>query len=205
MNAIRLSCPGIDTGPFWIPSFQLRTGDLVCLHIPGPIYYAEEETQIIRILTGKRPGLEQFGRTCWVDPPTCQMGLIGLFYQPRPVTWLRKTARISREQAETITTRLGLRPEWRNCQLGGNPRALLALEAAWALGAETVIFSTSGCDPLGCQALYDAVLSKIHQCPAVHLSHEFWTNGRRMRDCHPKARCIELTRQSDSPASRKSA
>src|SRR5260370_38098548 len=147
MNAIRLSCPGIDTGPFWIPSFQLRTGDLVCLHIPGPIYYAEEETQIIRILTGKRPGLEQFGRTCWVDPPTCQMGLIGLFYQPRPVTWLRKTARISREQAETITTRLGLRHEWRNCQVGGNPRAWLALQAAWGFEVERLMFPTPGGGP----------------------------------------------------------
>jgi hypothetical protein len=26
-----------------------------------------------------------------------------------------------------------------------------------------------------------------------------------MRDCHPKARCIELTRQRDSSSSRKSA
>jgi len=204
MNPTRISCKGIQVDTVQIPPFQLREGELICVHMPSPAL-SELEKQIIDLLIGKRSGLQLSGRVTWIDPPTWTRGLLGLFYQPRAVTWLRKVTRISHGEALQIVERLGLRHEWRISQLSWDERSLLGLEAAWANRAETIVFSTVGCSFSGRRAIYEAVLSHIDQCPAIHLSYAYWTQGRQERYCHPKARCLEVTQAQKSIAATKSA
>jgi hypothetical protein len=100
---------------------------------------------------------------------------------------------MSLQEAESVLRRLGLEKDWPLTHLPSNPRALLGLETAWAVGAEGIVFGTSGLDPSGVRAVYTTIGSRLSRCPAVHLSRLLFQNGRPLRDCSPDARCIELT------------
>jgi hypothetical protein len=192
---VRISCDGVSAGPLWIPPFRLESGELVCLHMPC-LSYSQEERLVIRLLTGELsdPNISHNGRIFLADGPTCRAGFFGLFRRPRVGTWLQKKAEISAPEAQAIATRLGLHSD-QICRLAGNPRAQLGLEAAWARRADALIFSTVGLDPLGRRSLFEAVLSRIGQCPAIHLSFQYWTQGRLERFSHPRARCIEVAQR----------
>ncbi len=64
---------------------------------------------------------------------------------------------------------------------------MLGLLAAWARGAEVVIYSTSGLDPVGCQAVHRLVLERLVNCSALHVAYERVSNGERSFDCPPGA------------------
>ncbi len=202
MDPLKMSCEGVTIGSVEIPRFQLRLGEFVCLHLPGPLS-SEEEKQSILVLTGRRPvsGLRLFGRTCWAQRPASRGGLFEFFQRPRAVDWLQRAGDVSRAQARAIVERLGLRPDWRISQLAANPSTLLGLEASWARGAEVVVFSTSGCDPLGKRAIYEAVTSRLDRCAAIHLSHPNTKGEWTCRDFFPRAFCIQLSRPTGPPAS----
>jgi hypothetical protein len=125
-------------------------------------------------------------------------GLLGLFLQPYPADWLRR-AGVGPGDAERIVARLGLKPELRVINLSGKPRALLGLEAAWARGAEVIIFSTAGLDPLGRLAVFDAVRSHLGTCAAIYLSYPYMTQGRYERDHLPGATCLDTVRPAGDP------
>jgi hypothetical protein len=158
--------------------------------------YSEEERLVIQLLTGELsdPNISHNGRIFLADAPICRAGLFGFFRWPRVGAWLQKKAGISAPEAQAIATRLGLHSD-QVCRLPGNPRAQLGLEAAWARKADVLIFSTVGLDPLGRKSLFEAVLLRIDRCPAIHLSFQYWTQGRLERSCHPQARCIDVTQR----------
>jgi hypothetical protein len=200
---VRISCEGITIDRLRLPPFQLTCGELICLHLPCR-GNSKEELHVVRLLTGEMSarGLSIFGRILFADPPEFRAGLLSIFRRPRVGDWLRNKAGISLAQANTIAKALGLEANEQICRLEGSPRVRLGLEAAWARGAEAIVFSTLGCERL---PLQEAVLSRIDQCPAIYLSYPFWTQGQRKRECHPRARCIQVTQIQAVSGSRKSA
>ena len=100
---------------------------------------------------------------------------------------------MSHDQARAVLQRIGLDGDWPITSLAGNPRTLLGLEAAWARGADAIVFQTSGwCDPSGVRAAYAAVAGRLAYCPAIHLSCVSFQDGRPHWDCFPGAVCIQL-------------
>jgi hypothetical protein len=164
---------------------------------------SEEENQLIQVLIGKRPvpGLQLHGRVEHAYPPSGRTGLLGILRPLRSVDWLRRSAGVSLAEANAIVARLGLNPAWRLDQLAGTPKTLLGLEAAWARGAEVVVFSAAGLDPLGTQQAFREVASKLDHGAAVYLSYSFLQNGQEKRECFPGGACIELISQSGSAPS----
>jgi hypothetical protein len=193
-NPIRLDCEGFTIGALQLPAFQLRVGDFICLHAP---YFAEstQEHTLVQALTGSRPiaGLHRFGRIEWAAPAMSPRGLLRLLRRPRPADWLCSAAKLSRSEARMIGDRLGIRSDVYLDQLAYNPRRLLGLEAAWARGADVIVFTTVGCDPRGVQAIRAAVSERLDRCPAIRLCYEFCTDGQKRRECFAGATRIELS------------
>jgi hypothetical protein len=165
---------------------------------------SKEERQVIQLLTGETSarGLYVLNRVFFADPPEFRAGILSIFRRPRIGDWLRNKAGISLAQATVIAKGLGLETREQICRLEGTPKARLGLEAAWARGAVAIIFSAVGYERLSVQ---EAVLSHIEQCPAIELSYPFWTQGQRKRECHSRARCIEVTQIAETVAPLKSA
>jgi hypothetical protein len=202
MNPIRLSCDGMIIGSLVIPPFQLKAGEFICLHLPGPAG-SKEEVQLIQILTGKSSvsGLRLFGRVLYASPATDRRGFFRFLRPLRPADWLRQSAGISRQEAGAIVARLGIKQEWHLSQLASNPSTLLGLEAAWAQGAEVILFSTSGCDPSGIRAVFNSVSSHLDRTAAIYLSLPFFQGGKLKRNYFPGALCLEVTLQTAASSS----
>jgi hypothetical protein len=202
MSTLRLECDGVTIASVTVPPFRLHQGEVLCLHTPVEVFSAAEE-QMAAALTGERPvpGIHLHGRAEWARPPHgARYGLAGLFRPVKVVDWLCRSAGVTAAEAERITRRLGLPADARLSQLPGTPRNLLALEAAWARGAEVLLFSDVALDPLGSRATFEAVARLRERCAALYLSHLYYTQGRLERQCFPQARCLELSRRPAAPA-----
>jgi hypothetical protein len=196
MSTLRVSCAGVTVASLSIPAFQLNTGQAVNLLLPRSAFF-----ELIPVLTGQQvvSGFQVFGRSIWAEPASHPRNIFtllrhGRIRQPTPAEWLRgRATHYSRVEAEAVVARLGLRPQWRLCQLAGNPRMLLGLEAAWAQGADIVVFGTVGCDPRGVQLVFDAVASRLGQCAVIYLSTVYVSNGAEGRNLFPGASSVDVT------------
>jgi hypothetical protein len=191
----RLVCEGAQVGSLHVPPFELRPGTSICLHLPSPVRYGDME-RLAWAFTG-RDGVRgihvqarMLSALSDVDLPHPR-GLLGLFYRPRVKTWLLRRSRRSAEEVNRILHRHGWTDKTQIVRLAGTPKTLLALEAAWAAGAEGILFTTMGLDPLGEERVKELVLQHLEDCPAVHLSTQYTCNGQVGRRCFTPGICIE--------------
>lgn len=195
MDSLLLSSKGFDIGRFAFPTFQLRVGEYVCLHLPEEIISSEVEV-MIAVLTGEKSvdGMRHLSSVRWAAPPRNRYGLSRLFRPMRVSEWFQQVAAVSPSQTQAVLERLSF--QGHNCfigQLAGTTKTLLSLEAAWLSGAQVVVFTTAGLDPLGRQAIFEAVASRLLQGgAALHLSYSFLQNGERKRECFPGSSCLEV-------------
>lgn len=193
MAVSRLQSSGFTLGSLQVPAFSLAAGEWLSLLLPGPADSADAEN-LVAVLTAERrqPGVSVYGRVVHavaVQPPT---GLRGLLPHPHARNWLRREAGISTESAAAIIRKIGPRADNRVGRVPWTARVLLGLEAAWARGAETLIFTTVGLDPRGCATVFAAVQDRLAVCSAIHLSYPVMTNGRWERLCPPGATRVEV-------------
>jgi hypothetical protein len=201
MADLRLACTGARVGSLCLPPFALCAGELVCLHLPDPVP-DEAVDELVHVLTGARAaaGVRLFGRVVSAFPVhDDRNGFLRLLRPLRASAWLRRQGGMSSQAATAALGRIGLDRDWPLTHLAGNPRVLLGLEAAWAGGADAIVFKTAGIDPVGVQAVYAAVVSKVAVCPAIHLSCVVFQDGQPLRDCYPEATCLDLA-SSGAPA-----
>ncbi len=201
MDSLLLSSDGFEVGRYAVPAFHLRLGECVCLHLREEITSSEVEA-LIGVLTGKKSlgAVRLFATVHWAAPlRNRRHGPLGFFRSRRVADWLLRVARASRTQAQAVLQRL--HPQDRECpvdRLAGTSKALLRLEAAWLTGARVVVFTTAGLDPLGIEAVYRAISSRLHHGSAIHLSFPYSHDGRSQRECLPTANCLEVREIKDS-------
>jgi len=201
MDHLRLKCDGVVDGPLSIPAFELRQGQAICLQIPYPTG-VDVDLRLYHLLMGLRthPALRINGPIRWVDGtlslPRRRSWLDSFFHKispsPRAVDWLRKNGSMSHDQATAIVGRLGFSPSWRCNRFPGTPKTLIGLEAAWASGAEAVVLSMAGLDPLGRQAVIAAVAEHLYNCPAIYLAYPCWHQWQLFQDAVPGVTCLPL-------------
>lgn len=204
MPSLLLSNDGFPIGSLLVPAFPLRVGECVCLHLPETMTSPEVE-QLIQHLTGviSSANVHLFGSVRWAAPlRNRRFGLFGLFRPMRVADWLSQVAGAAPMQAHRILQQLH---PWERAsrieRLAGTPRTLLSVEAAWLSGADVVVFTTAGLDPLGREAVYEAASSHFHHGGAIHLSFPFLQNEQRMRHCFEATLCFELARTPEPPLS----
>jgi hypothetical protein len=173
-NAFLLSCEGLSFGSIRLPRFEVGRRHAVCLRLP--ILSEAEDRQLGALLSGRQssPAVHLAGHVVWVRPAQNRGGILGRFRWLRATDWLIREGGLSRAEAECVVERLARDPGVYVEMLAGNPRMLLALEAAYARGAEIIVFATRGCDPLGVEAIQEMVLSRLDCCSAIYLAYPFW-------------------------------
>jgi hypothetical protein len=107
--------------------------------------------------------------------------------------WFQGFAGVGPEVAVAALQRLTVPLDYGLRQLPGNLRTLLSLEAAWARGAQAVVFTTVGCDPCGVEAVYAAVASHLDQRAALEFSYRYSCNGQTLRRHFPGSLSLEVT------------
>lgn len=204
MDGIRIRCDGFVSGSLFIPAFELRAGCLTSLQLPG--LYSQTQNSLFRDLfsgTVPHPKVQLSGRVMSAKPAAARSGLLAYVSPHTAGRWLARTGRLSLAEAErTIRQSAACDPLDRLQGLAGTPRTALGLLAAWANHADTIIYSTSGLDPLGRQFIHQLVHNRLQQCSALHLAYEFVSNGARGFDAPADAVIVraEQVEQMAGPA-----
>jgi hypothetical protein len=195
MDDIRLICDGLIIGSLVLPPFELRAGQLVTLQLPAP-HDAADEQSLRSALSGTVVHAEVHVR-CRVISADAAVPPRGPFAALRTsaVDWLARHGRISRPDAERVIRQTRIcEPTDRVSNLAMTPRTTLGVLAAWATGAEAIIYSTSGLDPLGARAVQQLVRDRLQTCPALHLAHERVSCDQSDFDCPSGALVVRAER-----------
>lgn len=195
MAVTLIDCDGITIDGMEVPSFRLNTKEIICLHMPC---LSSEIGAFVEVIAGRQPvhGLTIAGTVVWAERARFPSGFLGLFYQPRAEDWLRRAARISHQEAQAGVTRIGLPLGQKLCQLGGNWRLLLALEAARVSKAEVIVYTAAGCDPTGYHLAYQSSIANLHCCSTIQLCFRDIHGQFGQEDCHPKGKCLEIAQRA---------
>jgi hypothetical protein len=199
MSAPLIDCQGVSHGRITLPPFQLKRGDLLCLHRDGPSGCWSQDP-LAQILCGTIPlsGLSISARIDYAEPAFMPPNLVSFFYHPRAAKWLQRHGRLPAAEAEAVVRRLDKELEGRigRSRIGYLPwvaRVLLGLEAAWARGTEVLLFDVVGLDPLGRDRVFQAIAARGSRGAAVHFSYEYSSimEGRQ-RQCPAQAQCLDV-------------
>jgi hypothetical protein len=198
MNGFLVRSDGTWLGTLWLPPFAVQRGQFHCLHVTGPLHDLQEQDRLANALTGAVhvAGLHVAGHVLYAKQPVYRSGIFGLLPRPRIESWLRRTGGMTPAATHGVCSRLRLEPSRRLSELAGNPKTMLALEAAWARRAEAVVFTTGGwCDPSGCRTVLDAVKARLGDCAAIHLSFADIHGKWHCREDYPDAVHLTLERR----------
>lgn len=202
MSPIQISCEGFSLGSFWVPPFQLKAEEVICLHLPfSPD--SEEAEKFLQVLTGARsePGCHVFGRVVYAQPArSTRKNRFPLFRDETVREWLDQSTTGALLPEEDVLSRFGVQASWKVSQLGYNHRLLLGLEAAFQNKADSIIFSTVGCDPAGYSLAVEWFSWKRERAATgIYLSYPFMQNGQARRFCFPRGKCVEVSLQPVAP------
>lgn len=160
-----LVCDGFRAGASAIPSFHVGPGEIVKIVFPPEcardMHLAEqlickEFNRLHRALPVELADQPGWWRELWHSQTTSE--------------WLIEHCGLSRAEAVERLTILDVEPDRAlNC-LACNPRWMLGFVAAMHRVPDVLVFTTSGCDPLGCQRALAAVQSQLNDAAGVYLT-----------------------------------
>lgn len=186
----RYVCRGFSIGKWSVPPFELNGNDAITLVVPQEMTPLSDA--LIAVLCRNASGVvESSGKVIWAEPARMPSRLRRLIKGSSASGWLQRRAGISTQRAREVVERLQIK----NDNLGvlaANPRLFLGLAAAWELGADVLIFSTCGNDPLGVEAAFGMVQDHLANCSSIYVSFPFTTAGTRSHRVFPGSTVVEI-------------
>jgi len=152
---------GIQTEKFHIPSFELKAGELVVLHLFNGAHFYETEMLLKNIFCGnvKNENVEIYKELTFVE----------YFKEPKlreifhPITvgeYLKKNANLNNSYSTKIYETKWINKKTKVNSLVGNSRKSLSLYATLSK-TNNIIFDVAGQDPIGAQQTYDIVKDEV--------------------------------------------
>jgi hypothetical protein len=169
-NSVLLNCRGWRLKGCYVPPFAVRSGELVRIQFPNlasvPRYdfrnalCAADGHDIVQSVGAVIAARFSTTRTWWQE----------LFHRQRAGEWFRQRTGCSATESQSYLERVGLRYNAPLCELAGTPCKLLAIQAAFALRCDVLIFDTDGLDPLGMRDVLNAVVGQLGDSAAIYLA-----------------------------------
>jgi hypothetical protein len=165
MSGTRLACDGTKVSTVWVPSFEVSTGEYVGLADTTTSH--EQLHELSLVLAGLRPTttVRVTGKSAMI-----LAGVEGV--NPKQLHTISDFATalgMSRTASERAFAEIGLEADLPYGSLQLTPRLRLRLRSAWSQGAELVVVSTAGLDPLGIASIVADVSTMLTKCCAVHV------------------------------------
>lgn len=158
-------CDGFCIGRTVVPPFEIRRGEIVKIAFPSG--FSREMHDAVRLICS------EFGdesRTATVNLPMPPAWWREAIHRQTAAEWLIENCQMTRQDAEQKLMRLSVNPDTALCMLAGNPRWMIGLIAAMQQRPAALIFTTTGCDPLGMQRALKAADAQLEDCAGVYLN-----------------------------------
>jgi hypothetical protein len=187
---VRLECDGLATGDFSVPSFRVRAGQAVCLHVllPSPAWYEE----VLPILTGRRmhPALRYFGTVAYLDRPRSRRRWWGGRHAPPAHDWLTVEKGLTAAEAAAVLGLADVSPDLSVGRVGWNERTIMALEACLLRPPDLLLFDTAGNDLSGSQRIFERLSRRPPGLAIIYLKTRLETDD----PCLPGG-CLTINRR----------
>lgn len=192
MASVQLESLGFEIGSLSFPPFLLRGGEAITLYLP--MHTEVDQQHFVQCLIGRQrpPGLVIHASVLLAMPAKPSSSWLGWLRSQTPFDWLRKNTPLNKDQIHDILNKHELERNLPLSNYAGTPRALLGLEKAYALGAEVVIFSTSGLDPLGFQRVFRTVEEHLPECSAIYMAPPYLCQGIERHNQFPGSLCLAV-------------
>jgi hypothetical protein len=190
METLFLECSGVCPKGMVVPPFRLESGGYLCVHTFFA-YSAPETRQLLKLLVGeiRLPGILVHGRIIRAGRPTVPLGPFALLRRGTASCWLARSAQIPVQSAARLLRHLEVDPCRLVTHLPGTCRTLLGLAKAWESGADVVIYSTAGLDPLGVDRVHHHVASRLDRTAAIHIQYPLVSG---IPGCWPGGNCVAV-------------
>lgn len=164
-----LVCRGIQVGSTNVPPFNVGPGEIA--KVIFPTEHAEDMDRVASAFCAGNDELVQTtGPVVALELPMPRSPLREVFHRQTAAEWLIARCGMSRQDAAEGLHEVEVDPEARICALAGNPRWLIAFVAAMHDSPSAVVFSTTGCDPLGIQESLATAVEQLRDAAGVFLT-----------------------------------
>lgn len=160
----RITFEGGELGGYYVPPFQVETGELAVLDFPDRS--GGDAGVVADALRARNKQVDILA----VTPPLTRSGIRELFHRQRVIEWFRDDTGLSHAESLPYLERIGVRPETVISTIAGNPRWRIAFQGALARGADLVVFETAGLDPLGVVRALQDVSEELGHIGAVYVN-----------------------------------
>lgn len=158
-----LACDGVEAGGLIVPPFEVGPGEIVKLVFPSSTDMHSAERLIVEEANCD-------GRAAIVELAMQPSRWREMLHRQTTAEWLIKKCGMTHGEAVERLDRVQIRPDSPLCGLAGNPRWMLGFLAAVYERPAVLVFSTTGCDPVGIQKALDTVRSQLRDAAGVYLS-----------------------------------
>jgi hypothetical protein len=189
-SRIRLECDGLTTQTFFIPSFHLEEGQVICLHVLLPSLAWHED--VLPILTGRtaHSSLRFFGTVAYLDRPMPRRRWWGGLYNPSASHWLIAEKGLTSKEAWAVLDLVDWPEDVSVGSEGWNERTMLALEACLLHPPDVLVLDTTGNDPLTTQSIFERLSSRPPDLALIYLK----TRHEMDDPCFPGSTCFDVVR-----------
>ena len=160
-----IACEGFRVGESIVPSFEVGPGEIVKIVFPSR-HSKDMHLAAQRI----RSHFPRDGRASIVELPMPPFWLREVIHRQTAAEWLIERCGMNRQDAVEQLNRVQVNPDHPLSQLAGNPRWMIGFVAAMHQRPAALVFTTTGCDPLGMQLALAAVSEQLQDSAAVYLS-----------------------------------
>lgn len=169
-----------------VSRLEQRDEGTLCCHIAGADVFSVSESLANQLrMRGHTAGLA----SCF----TIQARRFDRFIPQSTASWFSKVAHCSRQTAEEIIAQLPVPVNERLAYNAANPRCAVAVAAKAYSQPDFVIYTTSGMDPLGIQALQRGIhmlcsgTRAVHICNAMNANRKEWPCAAQ-----PPMECVHI-------------
>jgi hypothetical protein len=156
-----LACSGFRVGQLVVPPFQVGRGEIV------KIVCRSRDSNEMHIAAER---ICNDGRASSVELPMPPSWLREVIHRQTAAEWLIAHCEMTRQDAADKLKRVQVNPDAPLCQLAGNPRWMIGFIAAMNSQPTALVFTTSGCDPLGVQAALTVAAEQLGETGGVYLT-----------------------------------
>jgi hypothetical protein len=182
LDDLMLSFSGQTVEGHTIPSFDLHSGDYLCLHLAAFSFTLGPKLAEALTKESRKP-------VSFAERPTAPHSFLTRIFPETVGEWFVRTTGADRRRMFGVLAGMGVSEGTKVSQAQGTVRALLGVEAAF-VRSPIVIFSTDGLDPTGMEAVFDAVSSRRGGGGAIYLSYP---PSQGVRLCPTGARCLSTS------------
>ena len=190
INKYILTNAGTQVGKVYLPTFNLKVGNFICIHWLLP--YNSIEEKLLDDLLFKKKNLPSFKVGCKIariKPIPLENNFWHILFNNKKNIFEFLSNKLDKNlvDLERVCKQIGIDTYAKIYSLSLTQRVLVSIEVSYYQKYKIILLDTAGLDPVGVQRIYQSISEKLDQIAVLHLSYPTIPQ----RNCYLQASHVE--------------